>query len=366
MVVCFDQLWRTREGGAASGRIYKEEVHRFYSAARVQYVKPAFARLPVVDYITFWLSLGREKKMVTRFRPDIIVGFTSILSCYWGLGLSRKLGVPFVFYWTDVIHSLIPSNHLKGIGYLLEQHITRLADSVVVINDSLRDYILQFEVDASKIEVIPGGVDLSRYSPSVNAGRDVRLTYNIDDNDLVLFFMGWIYEFSGLHEAAREMASARERLSGIKMLIVGEGDGFSSLRALVKELRIEECFVFTGQRPFDEIPNLISAADICVLPAIDNETMKHIVPIKMYEYLAMGKPVIASRLIGLVKEFGDNNGVIYIDGPEQLIDRALSLSSTEIQRASTQAGNFIADYDWIHIAARFKRHLQSEIDRRRQ
>ena len=52
-------------------------------------------------------------------------------------------------------------------------------------------------------------------------------------------------------------------------------------------------------------------ANICLLPAYNNEVMRNIVPIKIYEYLEMGKPVIAIKLPGITKEFGKNNEVVY-------------------------------------------------------
>ena len=50
--------------------------------------------------------------------------------------------------------------------------------------------------------------------------------------------------------------------------------------------------------------------------------MMNIVPIKMYEYMAAGKPVIATRLPGVMKEFGEDHGVIHIDNPEDLLEKA--------------------------------------------
>ena len=51
---------------------------------------------------------------------------------------------------------------------------------------------------------------------------------------------------------------------------------------------------------------------ICLLPAHKNEIMMNIVPIKIYEYMAMGKPVIATKLPGLVKEFGEDSGILLL------------------------------------------------------
>ena len=71
---------------------------------------------------------------------------------------------------------------------------------------------------------------------------------------------------------------------------------------------------FYRSETISEMPAFIAASDICLLPAYPWEkTMQDIVPIKMYEYMAMKKPVIATRLPGVMKEFGEDNGVVYVE-----------------------------------------------------
>ena len=69
--------------------------------------------------------------------------------------------------------------------------------------------------------------------------------------------------------------------------------------------------ILTGKQPYECIPKFLAAADICLLPAYPTEKIiQDIVPIKMYEYMAMGKPVITTKLPGVMKEFGEDRGVI--------------------------------------------------------
>ena len=71
---------------------------------------------------------------------------------------------------------------------------------------------------------------------------------------------------------------------------------------------------------------VVMASDICILPTHDNEIMMNIVPIKMYEYVAAGEPVVATSLPGLMKEFGTTNGVLCINRPEDALSVASGLS----------------------------------------
>jgi glycosyltransferase involved in cell wall biosynthesis len=91
--------------------------------------------------------------------------------------------------------------------------------------------------------------------------------------------------------------------------------------------------------------------------------MRNIVPIKIYEYLAMHKPVITTKLPGVMKEFGENNGVIYVDRPEDVIDTVLKLNDDDILKNSLRAEKFIQRYNWNIIIPEFE-SLLSHIQRR--
>ena len=107
-------------------------------------------------------------------------------------------------------------------------------------------------------------------------------------------------------------------------------------------------------QPYEEVPKYIVAADICILPAYKNEIMQNIVPIKMYEYMAMGKPVIATRLSGLVKEFGEGNGVVYIERAEEVVNIAHELNKQEIENEERAARNFVKYNGWDKITNTFE------------
>ena len=79
--------------------------------------------------------------------------------------------------------------------------------------------------------------------------------------------------------------------------------------------------------------------------------MQDIVPIKIYEYMAMQKPVIATRLPGLVAEFGEKNGIIYINTPEEVLDvvHEKFKNKKEIEKISLAGYNFVKDNDWSKL-----------------
>jgi glycosyltransferase involved in cell wall biosynthesis len=182
----------------------------------------------------------------------------------------------------------------------------------------------------------------------------IRTRYKILDGDILLFFMGWLYTFSGLKEVIRDIHKNKEIFPNIKLLIIGYGDDYQNLRNLIDNLDISEQVIMTGEKPYKEIPELLSAADFCLLPAHNDSIITDIVPIKMYEYLVMGKPIIATKLPGIYKEFGENNGVLFVDNPSQVIETITNLTDEQINSTKISAKNYIKNYSWEKIIPQFE------------
>jgi glycosyltransferase involved in cell wall biosynthesis len=229
-------------------------------------------------------------------------------------------------------------------------------DRVIVINEELKDYAVKMGADSSKVAVIRAGIDLARYNPDIS-GREVRKELRISDDDLVLFFMGWLYEFSGLKEVANDvLKSGNPRL---RFLVVGDGDAFEDLKRISMKSDCKGSIILTGKQPFERIPELIASANICLLPAYNNETMRDIVPIKLYEYMAMGKPVISTDLPGVRKEFGEGHGVSYVEGPEEVVRLAIQMSeSNALEEAGQRARRFVEGNSWEKVVDDFEKNLK--------
>jgi len=117
-----------------------------------------------------------------------------------------------------------------------------------------------------------------------------------------------------------------------------------------------------GWKPYEEVLKYIVASDICLLPAYKNDIMKNIVPIKMYEYMAAGKPVIATSLPGIMKEFGIDNGVIYVDGPENVLNKVIELVENRcIKEEGRKARKFVEKYSWKNITDEFEGVLEEVV-----
>ncbi|WP_286679510.1 glycosyltransferase [Methanobacterium sp. 42_16] len=342
-----------------SGKLLKKRevvnnYHKIYSDAKIQVISPAIIQLPLFVYPSLIFSHWKEiKRQIREFKPDVIVGF-GIVNTYIASKIAKKEGIPFIYYWIDVLHRLIPEKRFQVLGEYLEKITIQNSTEVLTINHKLEEYVQG--LGATNTCVIGAGIDLNKFDPKLD-GSSIRHQHNIKENDKLLFFMGFLYNFAGLKEVALEFAE--DKYQNLKLLIVGDGDAYPDLQSIVEEHDLKDRVILTGRKPYNEIPELLAAADICILPAYPSEAiMQDIVPIKIYEYMAMGKPVITTCLLGVMKEFGDNTGISYVKKPADVLIKA---STIDIMNEGRKARSFAEGNDWNRIVDEFESTLNGVV-----
>jgi glycosyltransferase involved in cell wall biosynthesis len=352
-VIDYPLDWKENEG-LYHGREVVNDYYKIHSQGTVQVIRPSIINIPLLIYSSVIFFHGREiNRQIKEFKPDVIVGF-GIINTYLASRIAKKQNIPFIYYWIDVLHRLIPEKQLQFIGEYLEKIIIKNSTQVITINHKLEDFVKR--LGAINTEVIGAGIDLEKFNPNLN-GSKIRIEYGINDDELVLFFMGFLYHFAGLKELALEFAN--NKYENLKLLIVGDGDAYNDLQNIVKKYDLSDKVLLVGKKPYNEIPEFLAAADICILPSYpDEEIMQDIVPIKIYEYMAMGKPVITTMLPGIMKEFDERNGLIYVDKPVDVISESLKIDYVNIGKSALQ---FVKSNDWNKITDVFESCLKGAI-----
>jgi len=358
-VIDYQLLWREEaKKSLYSKRQALERVSKVHKEADITLLRPAMVKIPGLEHLSLIFSHKREiARQMKEFRPDVIVGF-GILNTYLAMKLARKGSVTFVYYLIDVLHTLVPAKSLQWVARIVGKKTLKNSDRVVVINDKLKDYAIEMGSNPDRTYLVRAGVDLERFSSHIDGSR-VRKEYEIEANDFVLFFMGWLYSFSGLKEVALDLVKIKKKEFNLRLLIVGEGDLYPELKKIRQEYNLQDRIILTGWQAYERIPEFLTASDLCLFPAHDNEVTHNIVPIKMYEYMAAGKPVIATRLPGVMKEFGNNNGVIYVDEPGGVIKTTVKLiENGDLAEEGLKAKRFVGRYSWGNITQDFETILK--------
>jgi len=333
------------------GRYHRRNVvdgyYKIHPESRVQVISPSILKIPYFIYPSMLFYHRREiKRQINEFEPDVIVGF-GIINTYLASRTAKKEKIPFIYYWIDVLHMLIPEKGFQALGEYLERATIKNSTQVIAINHKLEDFVKALGADNTK--VIGAGIDLGKFDPNIKSSN-IRQEYGITDEDTVLFFMGHLYNFAGLKEIALELAKGDH--PNLKLLIVGDGDAYQELQDIIKNHDLINKVILTGLKSYSEIPELVAASDICILPAYpDEKIMQDIVPIKIYEYMAMCKPVITTKLPGIMMEFGDGNGISYVDKPSDVVFKSYEI---DIIAEGRKARKFVEKNDWNKITNKFE------------
>ncbi|MFH1305223.1 MAG: glycosyltransferase family 4 protein [Candidatus Omnitrophota bacterium] len=229
-----------------------------------------------------------------------------------------------------------------------------------VVIEGLRRFNIPEErlIDAEK------GVPLEYFDPrKVEANEKI---WSFAENKRLLY-IGYIHEKRGAGDiihAVRELV-----LKGVKvsLMLIGpcSKDTLNKLRSLVSSLELESYVSILAPVDSTEMPGVIAGSEICVCPVVDIEQYRWSYPLKVNEYLAMGKPVIATKLVGtsrIVKE--GVNGLLYPSGDVEGLARCIETLATDeelYRRLAAAARDSVLDNDWEilvrNLAGKIKEHL---------
>lgn len=186
---------------------------------------------------------------------------------------------------------------------ILEQVSLKYANAALTVNESLRERFIERGAQEQKIHVVRNVPDKG-FRPNV-------LSQTTGDG-LVLMTHGMIVNRYGQEVIIRALPLIRNKIEKLRLFIAGYGQNDKNLRKLTTELGCSDIVTFTGLLSFPQIRELITAADIGIVPLLRSPFSELCQPNKLFEYIACKKPVIASRL-GAIEESFDDSCVMFFE-----------------------------------------------------
>jgi len=322
----------------------------------VAVIRPATLRLPLLarplSLITFYFELVR---LFRAHHFDVLVDY-ALSTGLPALIAARQFKIPFLFHMIDALHTLVPMTLARPVALAFERGLLRAADRTLYINEGLRDYGLKLGAPPERASLIRSGVDLDRFRPDLETAA-LRAKWGLAADDIVLLFIGWLYEHAGVDVLMRCLPDLPPN---VKLLIVGAGETETPLKTLRAKLGLGERVIFTGPQPYDNAPQFMALADVSTLYFDLKPITRHIVPIKLYEYMASGRPVLASPLPAVMQDTPPGNGVLYVPA-SQLLPTLKGLLDPAYRRTlGVQARAFVETHcDWDKLTGDFEQLLLS-------
>jgi len=202
----------------------------------------------------------------------------------------------------------------------LEKFASHMCDKMIFISQPLVDWALREKIvlRGDKIAKIYSGIDLDRFRPVTEEEKNrVREKWNIRHDDAVIGIVSKLWEGKGHEILIRAFKEVKKDIKVARLIIVGEGPLYSMLNDLVDRLGLSDSVLFTGFQM--DVAEIISSFDVVVLPSYF-EGMGRV----LLEAMAMGKPVVASRVGGIPDLVKDSvNGFLITPGDVKELSDAL-------------------------------------------
>lgn len=305
-------------------------------------------------------SMKFTKSAAKIFReeaPDLIYKRYS-LNNYSGVILSQKFSLPFILEYNGsevwIAKSWGAKLVFRNLAWAIEDLNLRYADLIVVVSKALKEELLSRGIDSDKILVNPNGVDPEVFDSSKyeSAASELRKEFRLEDRILV-GFIGTFGKWHGAEVLAEAIEPVVSQNQDTHFLFIGDGLLLGKVKSIIKDAQMDKHVSFTGLVPQRRAPGYLAACDILVSPHIPNPDGTEFFgsPTKLFEYMAMGKGIVASELGQIAEVLVHEETAILVEpgNVQQLATGILRLASDKT--LSQQLGNtarkvVLSKYAW--------------------
>jgi glycosyltransferase involved in cell wall biosynthesis len=323
---------------------------------RFDYRDGSRARDYVRRYVTFQVAaLVRVLRLHLRRRYDVVHVNTMPDSLVFSALGAKLLGAKVVLDVHDLMPELYASKFGLGERHLVirllravERRSIAFADRAIAVHRPHLDALVGHGNPPEKFTIIMNCPDPQLFHPRPAHAPASRF---------VLIYHGTVGSRHGLDVAVRAVALARHSVPGLELRIIGDGDYFPRVRALVGELGVTDS-VHLEQRfvPIDELIPTIREASVGLVPILDDPFTQYMLPVKLLEYVALGIPVIASDTRAIRSHFGEE--MLCFTTPGDASDLAAKIVAlhrdpARRSRLAAAAVRFNHTHNWEHEKARY-------------
>lgn len=293
--------------------------------AEVGWVARLRARLPKAVYelleLAYTLVAYRRLAAAAReFKPDVIYERYNLFLLA-GAMLKRRTGLPLLLEVNAPLaeeRGKFGGLGLPALARWAEAKAWRAADFVLPVTDVLADHVRAVGVPDARIVVVPNGINEAHFAAApTQFEAKASLGW---PGALVLGFTGFVRDWHGMDRVIRWMASPAAPVEA-RLLVVGDGPVRAELEQLAADLKLGDRVRFTGVVHRDRVPGLVAAFDVALQPAV----VAYASPLKLIEYLALGKAIVAPNQPNIAEVLSDDvNALLFEPGDAAGLERSLA------------------------------------------
>ncbi len=326
---------------------------------KIIWPEPVGSTRAAFDIFNNLLFSQRAAAEIEREHPDLIYQRYARFS-WAGVAASLQTRRPLFLEYNG--SEVWVGRHWDRVGMLdllarYEQLNLKAAARIFVVSEVERDNLLRTGVAADKIVVNPNAVDVDRFQPNVG-GAEVRREFGVDDDEVLAGFIGTFGPWHGVEILAKAITQIQASAK-LRFLLIGSGALRNRVEQILRDGQAEDRVIMTGAVSHDRVPALLDACDILASPHVPLADGSAFFgsPTKLFEYMAMGKAIVASRL-GQIGEVLTNEETALLVEPgnvEELTSAIMRLATLPELRASLGAAarrEAIEKHTWQQNAQR--------------
>jgi glycosyltransferase involved in cell wall biosynthesis len=302
--------------------------------------------------------LFRGTQIIKYERPTVLYeryGYSNIA----GVILAKLFRIPIVMEVNTPLGIYTTKQELGKfyhLALLAERFVLRNATYVTTVSQEAKEILLS-RYPGLKVVVNENGVNPRRFSPEVS-GKRPRERFALKGK-FIIGYSGSLMWWHGIPILFKAMEMVRRKLPEAHLLLMGDSGLRQEYEALTKRLSIDEVVTFAGFVSYEKMPGYLAACDVLVAPYLPTlaEVPFHGSPIKVFEYMAMAKPVVASNLgqISAILKHRETGLLVRPGDADELADAIIELREDPILalKLGGQARTESMNYTWKGNGDRF-------------
>ena len=297
---------------------------------------------------------ARLTEVIEAEKPDFIYE----RSCYGmgaGMRAAKKLGIRYVVEmnapYPEEKVQMQGKSLIQFLGNTHEKAQVTNAFRTIVVSSAMKNYLIRkTNVDPSKIVVLANAVNPSHIQSNPVLEKDIRSRFDLKNTHTVFGFVGSIFPYHGVDIMIESFSTLEKENDNLRMLIVGDGEILPDLKRRVSELKLGNKIHFTGNVVHNQVYDYLKIMDITIMA----RSNWYGSPVKMFEYGAMKKAIIAPRVVPVLDVMQHEIDGLLIEASQAELTQSMRFMIDHPEQRNSMAMTFhekvMREHTWNRVA----------------